>query len=399
MNKHESAAPGAPVTAPVSPPLVYGPDAHCITPDQLDTQAVPIINKLVAAGYQAYLVGGGIRDLLLGHEPKDFDVTTDARPEQIKPLFRRCRLVGKRFRLALVHYKDEVVDVATFRRTVVQDTPGRILRDNDYGTIEEDAARRDFTVNALYYLPKDGCVHDFTSGMRDLALRQLRIIGDPLRRYQEDPVRMLRALRFAAKLNFTISPESDAPIRELTPLLREVPGARLFDELGKLLLHGHAVRTFELLGRYRALPFLLPGLTELLTQQAMARAMAETALTDTDRRVMRGRYVTTGFLVAALLWPLRVEQAAALARNPGRKKRADASERVLRRQQIVPRGIAAYANRLWSMQRPLQSGRRPRQLQADKHFSAALDLLIIREAAGDDTGGKARWWQEYLGRV
>jgi len=219
--------------------------------------ALKVLYRLKKAGFEAYLVGGCVRDLLLGREPKDFDVVTNAHPEQIRGVFRNCRLIGRRFRLAHVHFGQEIIEVATFRALQGEESHdervlenGRILRDNVYGTIEEDAFRRDFSVNALYYNISDFSVVDFVGGMDDHRACMLRLIGDPEQRYREDPVRMLRAVRFAVKLGFSIHPESAQPIHRLGKLLHEIPAARLFDEIMKLMFSGYAVQTFEQLRHY-----------------------------------------------------------------------------------------------------------------------------------------------------
>ncbi len=227
---------------------------HNVSRANISNNAIKVLYRLDRAGYQAFMVGGGVRDLLLNLHPKDFDIATDARPEQIRALFGNCRLIGRRFRLAHVRFGREIIEVVTFRAAANVEhkhrehaDSGRILRDNVYGTIEEDIWRRDFTVNALYYRIKDFTVWDYTSGMKDISKRTLRLIGDPGTRYREDPVRMLRAARFAAKLNFVLAAETAAPIKSLGKLLRDVPPARLYDETLKLFHAGSALRSLELL--------------------------------------------------------------------------------------------------------------------------------------------------------
>ena len=238
-------------------PRVYARSEHSISRSQVSENALKVLYRLKKAGFEAYLVGGCVRDLLLGREPKDFDVVTDARPDQIKKVFRNCRLVGRRFRLAHVQFGRDIIEVATFRGSVEENSEhrflneeGRLLRDNQYGNIEEDVWRRDFTVNSLYYNIKDFSVIDYVGGMEDHLSGTLRLIGDPETRFREDPVRMLRAVRFAVKLGFNLHPDSEKPIAGLADLLNNIPPARLFDETLKLFLSGYALQTFEMLRHY-----------------------------------------------------------------------------------------------------------------------------------------------------
>ncbi|HEB98384.1 MAG TPA: polynucleotide adenylyltransferase PcnB, partial [Thiotrichales bacterium] len=253
-------------------PVIIPRAEHGISRSNISPNALKVLYRLRSAGYRACLVGGGVRDLLLGREPKDFDVATDARPEEVRKLFRNCRLVGRRFRLAHVVFGREVIEVATFRGRhdaaeegeTATSEEGRILRDNVYGTIEEDAWRRDFTVNALYYDIEDFSVRDYVGGMEDLRAGVLRLIGDPEARYREDPVRMLRAVRFAVKLGFRIEPATEAPIESLAHLLFEIPPARLFEEVLKLFQGGMALETFEMLRHYDLFGKLFPLTEEVL---------------------------------------------------------------------------------------------------------------------------------------
>src|SRR5690554_3222090 len=236
-------------------------DQHKVSRRDISQAALRIMKRLDEAGFSAFLVGGGVRDLLLGGHPKDFDVATDAKPEEIKRLFRGARIIGRRFQIVHVRIGREIIEVTTFRghHDEARSADGMLLRDNVYGTIETDAVRRDFTVNALYYNAQDFAVYDYTGGLEDLKRRQLRIIGDPVTRYKEDPVRMLRAVRFAAKLGFSIEPKTADPIFELGHLLRNIPAARLFEEVLKLFLGGSATATFTLMREYQLLTYLFPG--------------------------------------------------------------------------------------------------------------------------------------------
>ncbi|MGB5591837.1 MAG: polynucleotide adenylyltransferase PcnB, partial [Gammaproteobacteria bacterium] len=247
--------------------MVPRPD-HNVSRSQISKNALRVLYRLKDAGYKAFLVGGGVRDLLLGREPKDFDIVTDALPDQVRSLFRNSRLIGRRFRLAHVHFGREIIEVATFRAAQdadvedldrQTDSGGRILRDNVYGDIDEDVWRRDFTCNALYYNIADFSIWDYAGGVQDIEAGTMRLLGEPEARYREDPVRMLRAVRFAAKLGFRIDPASEAPLLELGELLAEVPAARLFDESIKLFLSGHAVQSYELLRRYNLFQHLFPA--------------------------------------------------------------------------------------------------------------------------------------------
>ena len=282
---------------------------HGISPDRIDRNVRQILARLDGAGFEAYLVGGCVRDLLLGRAPKDFDVATAARPDEVRALFPRSRLIGRRFRLAHVRAGREVFEVATFRaghEAGAAGPGGMLLHDNVYGTREEDAVRRDFTVNALYYDDRDGSVLDFTGGMADLDAGRIRAIGDPAVRYREDPVRMLRAVRFAAKLGFRIEAQTQAPIFDLSPLLEGVPAARLFEEVLKLFQSGHARESLRGIDRFDLLPRLYPETAESVRRDPRGRALLERALVNTDRRIAENLPVSPGFLVAALMWgPVR----------------------------------------------------------------------------------------------
>ncbi len=308
-----------------SPSIVARPD-HNISRANISRNALKVLYRLREGGFQAFLVGGSVRDLLLGVTPKDFDIATDAHPEQVAELFRNCRLIGRRFRLAHVRFGREIIEVATFRAggdeahdDRVQDDAGRILRDNVYGSIDEDVWRRDFTSNALYYNIADFSIWDFTGGFQDVHDRVLRLIGDPETRYREDPVRMLRAIRFAAKLGFSIAPDSAAPIARLAPLLAEVPPARLFDEMLKLFQGGHGLRVYELLVQYGLFGQLFPHTHASLSgpHGDALEKLLRLALANTDARVAEDKPVTPTFLLAVLLWgPIR-ERAALLLEEGG----------------------------------------------------------------------------------
>ncbi len=358
-------------------------------------------------------MGGGVRDLLLGREPKDFDIATEAKPEEVRALFRNCRLIGRRFRLAHVLFGREVIEVATFRApatadNVKEDTQvdesGRILRDNVYGSQEEDAWRRDFTVNALYYNVEDFSVLDNTGGMADIEAGLLRVIGDPEQRFREDPVRMLRAIRFAAKIGFRIDEASEAKIYELGHLLQDIPAARLFDEVLKLFMGGCAVQTFELLRHYNMFGHLFPQTEANLAveEEGFPHIMLIRALANTDERIAIGKPVTPAFLYAALLWgPVR-EQSLALqeAGTLEQQALAIAGQNVLNQQlssTSLPRRFSTPMQEIWTMQPRLarRSGNRAYRLAAHPRFRAAYDFLLLRSEAGEGDQELADWWTDF----
>ncbi len=393
-----------------TPTLIPRPD-HSISRAQISKNALRVLYRLKESGFEGYLVGGGVRDLLLGREPKDFDVVTDARPEQVRQLFRNCRLIGRRFLLAHVHFGHEIVEVATFRALSTDDTEGdretvdgRIVRDNIYGTFEEDAFRRDFTINALYYNIRDFSLVDFSTGMADLRAGVIRLIGDPEVRLREDPVRMLRAVRFAAKLGFRIDPAVEACLPRMAELLADIPPARLYEEVLKLFQGGFGVQAFELLRHYGLFDHLFPAVAQCLAEEerGFPRMLIVRALENTDARVAEGKPVTPAFLFAALLWePLRRAEAAYLeAGEPAPRALDLAADDVLREQSravAFPRRFALVTRDIWSMQPRLvqTSGRRPSRLVEQPRFRAGYDFLVLRAAAGEDVQVLADWWTAF----
>ena len=350
-------------------PAIVPRSEHNISRANISSNALKVLYRLKNGGFEAFLVGGGVRDLLLGKHPKDFDVVTNADPDQIKDLFRNCRLIGRRFRLAHVRFGRDVVEVATFRASAASlddderahSDSGRILRDNVYGSIDEDVWRRDFTVNALYYNIADFSIWDYVNGFEDVKARTLRLIGDPETRYHEDPVRMLRAVRFAAKLGFELAPETAAPIAVLGRLLADVPSARLFDELLKLFHSGHAERGFDLLVQYDLLRYLFRETSDLL-ETPLRDTMLEfirRGLRNTDERIRDDKPVTPMFLYAVLLWfPIR-EMAERLRQEGWHDSQAiaEASQRVVAVQQTAfPRRFSAPMRELLAMQWPSVTG-------------------------------------------
>lgn len=381
-----------------------------------------MLYRLKDAGYQAFLVGGAVRDLLLGIEPKDFDIVTDAHPEQVKELFRNCRLIGRRFHLAHVRFGQDIVEVATFRAahtpidddnsvdeggSRILDDRGRILRDNLYGTIDEDVWRRDFTANALYYNIQDFSIWDYVGGVEDARNRVLRLIGDPATRYHEDPVRMLRAARFSAKLDFTLHPETAEPIRKLAPTLEGIPAARLFDEVCKLFLAGFAVRAFELLAYYGLLEHLLPSAAHAVRAQLETPGAPESSevrllflgLRGTDERVAQNKPVTPTFLFAVLLWPAikATYQSLEPGAQPDTQVWYTACDRAIAQQQrrvAIPKRFTVPMTELIAMQPRFErrDGRRCLRLLEHPRFRAAYDFLVLRAAAGEVDPALAEWW-------
>jgi poly(A) polymerase len=360
------------------------------------------------------LVGGCVRDLMLGREPKDFDVVTDARPEQIRAVFRNARLIGRRFRLAHVHFGREIIEVATFRASpragaidmdeATDAESGRLLRDNVFGNQEEDAVRRDFTVNALYYNFRDDAVMDYVGGAKDLKQGILRVIGDPVERYREDPVRMLRVIRFAAKLGFRIEPASAAPIHEMGMLLMEVPPARMFEEVLKLFHSGYAVSTFELLRHYGLFKFLFPLTEDSLgrEQEGFPITLLPQALASTDARVTEDKPVNPAFLFAALLWePLRFAARERIAKGqPEYQAWQSAAEDVLRAQLrhiTIPKRFSFPMREIWLLQTKFErrTGKQAWRLLENKRLRAAYDFLLLRANAGEESQELAEWWTRF----
>ena len=394
-------------------PFILPRAEHGISRANISPNALKVLYRLKDAGYEAYLVGGSVRDLLLGREPKDFDVATSASPEQVEQEFRNCRLIGRRFRLAHVRFGDEIIEVATFRASgaadtdedagLAQDGTGRILRDNIYGTVEQDAERRDFRVNALYYDIRDFSVHDFTGGLQDLREGVVRLIGDPDVRYREDPVRMLRAVRFAVKLGFKLHPDTEAPIVKLGPLLADVPAARMFEEVLKLFLYGFGEQAFEALRHHGLFAQLFPRTEAALAieEQGFPRVFIAKALASTDHRVQNDMPVTPAFLFAALLWE-PVRQAAARLEAEGlhpSEALRRASFEVVEEQVksvAIPRRFSTPMIEIFQMQPRFaqRQGKRPQRLMTHPRFRAAYDFLVLRAQAGEAEMELADWWTQ-----
>lgn len=378
---------------------------HGVTREALSPAAAKVCTVLRDAGYSAYVVGGAVRDLLLGIAPKDYDIATDARPEQIKPLFRRALIIGRRFRLVHVMMSGETIEVSTFRaadpQTAEKDEHGRVLRDNVFGSQAEDARRRDFTVNALYLDPATEEIIDFHGGFDDLRKRLLRVIGDPETRYREDPVRMLRAVRLGAKLGLTLDAATREPIRGMAPLMERVPPARLFDEMLKLLLSGHASACLRQLREVGLHKGVLP-LLDVILEQPLGERFVTLALAQTDERVLAERPVSPAFLFAALLWH---EVLAASTSRQARGERPvlaleDAMDEVLETQcakLAITRKLTATMREVWTMQPrfEMRSGQRAYRLLESPRFRMAYDFLALRAASGEVPAELEAWWRSF----
>ncbi len=388
-------------------PQVISRDHHNISRSNISANALKVLYRLNSAGYEAYLVGGGVRDLLLGREPKDFDVATDASPEEVKRVFRNCRLIGRRFRLAHIYFGREIIEVATFRGDGSGDRrskDGLLVRDNVYGTLEEDAWRRDFTINALYYEIKTFSVIDHVGAMADLEAGRLAIIGDAAERYREDPVRMLRAVRFSSKLGFILNEETSRPIFECAPLMATVSSARLFDEMCKLFLHGYALNTYEQLRHYGLFYYLFPQVERSLEQQESdyPKTFIARGLENTDRRVSENKPVIPAFLLAVLLWDpvrTRVAEKGEQGMRPMQAYQEAADEVISQQVKSIsmPRRISLQVKEIWIMQAKLsmRRGRKVFELLESNRFRAAFDFLQLRHQSGEEVAELYEWWNSF----
>lgn len=388
---------------------------HCISRRNISSSALKVMSRLRKQDFEAYLVGGAVRDLLLGGHPKDFDIATDATPEEVHNLFRNSRIIGRRFRIVHVRFGREIIEVTTFRGhhdsdggsdTATdqsrQSKRGLLLRDNVYGTLDEDAIRRDLTINALYYCSETFAVYDHARGMQDLEARRVRVIGNPLQRYREDPVRMLRVVRFAAKLGFSIEHDTQAAIAEGAVLLNDIPAARLFDEILKLFLAGHAVATLDLLRQHRLLQHLFPEPAHLMDRDLRAAALVNCAMANTDKRIRADKPVTPAFILAAILWPvvaLRAEQLhdrgeprVPAMHSAGQQVVAEACQRV-----AIPKRFSQPMREIWEFQDRLERprGKKAAELVEHRRFRAAYDFLLLREEAGEECDNRGQWWTDF----
>ena len=390
---------------------VYSRAEHNISRSKISENALKVLYRLQKEGFDAYLVGGCVRDLLLGREPKDFDVVTNADPEQVRRVFRNCRIIGRRFRLAHVHFGREVIEVATFRGAAdnqhdkqMLNKDGRLLRDNVYGTIEEDVWRRDFTVNALYYNIKDFTVVDYVQGMQDHKNGVLKLIGDPETRFREDPVRMLRAVRFAVKLGFNLDNDCQQAMSKLAGLLSNIPAARLYDEVLKLFLFGYALQTYETLRHYGLFQVLFPATEKSLEQsdEGFPRMLISKALQNSDIRIADGKSITAYFLFAALLWePVQMLAQQSVANGmPEFLAYQDAANEIISRQvksTALPRHISLAIREVWSLQPKFNArvGSKPSRLITHPRFRAGYDFLLLRTETGGANPELAQWWDKY----
>ena len=410
-------------------PLVLSRDQHPVSRQLLSPNALKVLYRLNKGGYDAYLVGGGVRDILLGFKPKDFDIATNATPEQVKDLFRNCRLIGRRFRLAHILFGREIIEVATFRghhdntqkksidntKISKQNDAGMLLRDNIYGSIEEDAERRDFTINALYYSTKDFKVYDFANGVKDVEDRVIRLIGDPETRYREDPVRMLRAIRFATKLNMTICPETKAPIKELSSLMVSIPAARMFEEFLKMFISGKAIANFEQLREYNLFGYFFPIVDQALNTQATTEdeilnqtqllALITLAMSNTDKRINNDQRVTPAFLFAAMLWyPLQtyIKQINETQQLAPQDAFFAALSQIMPEQQrsiSIPKRFQGVMKDIWVLQEKLTRREGKRAFKTFEHpkFRAGYDFLLLRAEIEETAELKslAQWWTDF----
>ena len=381
-------------------PGIVDATSYGLIPGRISPHARQVIERLKDAGYTAYLVGGCVRDLILGQEPKDFDVVTQARPEEIRQVFRNARLIGRRFRLAHVHFGREIVEVATYRAAPSADSEND--DGNIFGTLEEDAFRRDFTVNALYYDPDEGLITDYVDGLRDLTSAKLRVIGDPEARFREDPVRMLRAVRFAAKLRLQLTEDGRELLPALGPLLQDVAPARLFEEVLKLFHTGNAAATYETLCEHRLFEVLFPGVATVLGPHADRESLLGRALVNSDRRLSEGKPVTPAFLFAALLWEGVREEAMHSIAEGGAPAEAwtQAAEHVLREQLrviMIPKRFSVPMREIWGLQSRFErrAGRHAFRFLESKRFRAAYDFLGLRAASGEAQMELFDWWTRF----
>jgi poly(A) polymerase len=384
--------------------------AHGIDRKLISQGALKTVEGLQKAGFEAYIVGGAVRDLLLNHRPKDFDIATNATPEEVNRVFRRSRIIGRRFRLVHVMFGPEIVEVSTFRGSHLSDSTdneartaesGRILRDNVFGNQEEDALRRDFTANALYYDPTTEIVSDFCNGVADIKAGFLRIIGDPVQRYREDPVRMLRAVRLSAKLGLKLDKATEAPIPKMADILADVPPSRLFDEMLKLFLSGHAIESANALRQHGLHHGLLP-LLDVVLEQPLGERFVMLALKNTDERVLLDKPVSPAFLFATLLWH---EVLVAWKKYEAQGNRPIPALHMAMNEVIdiqaeklaIHKRYSATMKEIWGLQPRFEqrAGRRPFSLLEHPRFRAAYDFLLLRCESGELPEEIGQWWTDF----
>lgn len=387
-------------------------DQHGVSRKLISENALKVIHRLNEKGYSAFLVGGSIRDIMLGEQPKDFDVSTDAHPEEVHRLFRNSRMIGRRFKIVHILFGREIIEVATFRGPAAKEhkehkrsEEGMLLRDNNYGTLEDDVMRRDFTSNALYYSPKDFCVYDFVGGVEDIQAKTLRMIGEPEVRYPEDPVRMLRALRFKSKLGFSIESGAAQAIHEHSQLIENVAAARLFDEIIKLFVSGYGDQIFTDLIAYGLFTHLFPAVSHTLDsdeRKTFYLKFIRAGLQNTDKRIRQDKPITPAFLYAVLLWPevdriWRNKVAQGASDFPALQEAAHIAVQQQLPSITIPKRFSLMMKEIWEFQIRLTRtrGKAPKQLLTHKRFRAAYDFLLLRERAGEDLNELGQWWTQF----
>ena len=395
-------------------PVIVTSEYHSLSPKMISRDARKVVEVLQEAGYEAYVVGGAVRDLLLGLKAKDFDVATDAKPAEVKSLFRRSRIIGRRFQIVHVQFSREIIEVTTFRSNEnksndnrknhrQQTDSGMLTRDNVFGSLTDDASRRDLTINAMYYDPGDNSIHDFADGLGDIEKRIIRIMGDPATRFREDPVRMLRVVRFAAKLGFTIEPRTGKPMHKLAADLEHVSPPRLFDETLKLFMSGQGLASFWLLHEYGLFERIIPQVGGMMKDtNGLTSKLIQQAFTNTDLRIRAEKRVTPAFIYAALLWPA-VQKLAAHYRDRGNSAAyalSKASGEVIAKQisiTAIPRRFTMPMREIWDLQLllPRRGGHRAKRLAEHPRFRAAYDFVLLREQAGEELSGLGDWWTAY----
>ena len=385
-------------------------DEHSLSPADICKNAREIIRVLQSRNFEAYAVGGCVRDILLGLRPKDFDIATNATPQQVKRLFRRSRIIGRRFQIVHVQFGRDIIEVTTFRSNDTEQTnlvqqaeSGLLTRDNKFGSLVDDATRRDLTINALYYDTEKNCLHDYCDGLDDLESRTIRIIGTPSTRYSEDPVRMLRVARFAGKLGFEIDSKTAKPMVKLGHKLKHISSPRMFDETLKLFMSGYGLEVFERLLEYKLFAHLFPQTNRLIKQgHPTALAMVKQALTNTDLRIQNKQRVTPAFIYAAILWPA-VQKTAQEIQNHGQPATTainKAASEVISNQipiTAIPKRFTLAMREIWAMQLTLtkRGGNRAKRLMEQPRFRAAYDFVLLREQTGEQLDGLGDWWTKY----
>ncbi|MFZ1180003.1 MAG: polynucleotide adenylyltransferase PcnB, partial [Herbaspirillum sp.] len=388
-------------------PVILDRKQHGINLQLVSPNAIRVTQTLQEAGFKAFIVGGAVRDLLLSIKPKDFDIATNATPEQIKQLFRRAFIIGRRFQIVHVMFGQELIEVTTFRSSSAGSAPrdehGRVLSDNTFGEQHEDAVRRDFTINAMYYDPASQSVFDYHGGIADIRARTLRIIGVPKERYREDPVRMLRVARFAAKLDFSIDAATSAPIAIMAPLINNVPAARVFDEMLKLLMSGHALACLQQL-RTQGLHHGLLPLLDVVLEQPLGEKFVTLALANTDTRIKQGKPVSPGFLFASLLWhqvleKWRAYQAAGEYPIPALHLATDDVLNAQTEKLALQRKITSDMRDIWAMQPRFErrTGKTSYKLLEHLRLRAGFDFLLLRCASGEADAELGIWWTSFIG--